>query len=411
VAAGSEVLKEARAVRDKLRDAERKELSKHAKREKKEQQVAAARKEEEAMAEMVAERREMEELQQQAAAESRRAAKVREDEDKRAEARRAQAAAAAAEQKAKAEAEKKEKKAAAEAKAKAAKAKAAAEAKAKADTKAAAEAKVKADTKAAAEAKAAAKAAAEAKAAEELRTAAEAKAKAQAERKAAEAKAKAQAETKAASEAKAAAEAKAVRGQAAREAEEESKREEEEARAALAALTLPSPVQPLALTLAELEAATAAFSPTRIVGRGGSGVVYRTDALPSLPHAGGSLAVKRLAVGGSEGELRREVDILTRCTHAHLLALHAFCPDPYGLCLVYKLAHGGSLEDRLMLAPDNRRRLAQLGCEHVPPLCWETRCRVLYEALLALSYLHGLTPQVLHRDVKVSATDKGPLRL
>jgi serine/threonine protein kinase len=110
-----------------------------------------------------------------------------------------------------------------------------------------------------------------------------------------------------------------------------------------------------------------------------------------------------LAVGGSEGELRREVDILTRCTHPHLLALHAFCPDPNGLCLVYPLAHGGSLEDRLMLTPDSRRRLAQLGCSDVSPLLWQTRCHVLCDSLQALTYLHGLTPQVLHRDVKVSA--------
>ena len=35
-------------------------------------------------------------------------------------------------------------------------------------------------------------------------------------------------------------------------------------------------------------------------------------------------------------------------------------------------------------------------------LCWQLRCRVLCEALRALSYLHGLTPQVVHRDVKPS---------
>ena len=137
-------------------------------------------------------------------------------------------------------------------------------------------------------------------------------------------------------------------------------------------------------------------------------MVYRADALPSLPHAGSALAVKRLvAVGGGQGEreqLCREIDVLTRCAHPHLLALHGFCLEPPRPCLVYPLAVGGSLEDRLLITmPEARRRLALLGCNDPQPLRWQTRCRILSETLAALSYLHGLTPQVLHRDVKVSS--------
>ena len=165
-------------------------------------------------------------------------------------------------------------------------------------------------------------------------------------------------------------------------------------------------MNPAALTFAELEVATAAFSHAREIGRGGSGIVYRTDVLPSLPFAKGAFAVKRLlaatASEHSEGELRREIDILTHCAHPHLLRLLAFCPDVRGRCLVYPLATGGSLEDRLMLTRDSLRRLALLSCDDPSPLHWQTRCRVLYEAFQALCYLHGLTPQVLHRDVKVS---------
>ena len=52
------------------------------------------------------------------------------------------------------------------------------------------------------------------------------------------------------------------------------------------------------------------------------------------------LGGKRLLVESAQGvhELQGEVDILTRCSHAHLLPLLGFCLDPRGPCLIYPMA-------------------------------------------------------------------------
>ena len=110
--------------------------------------------------------------------------------------------------------------------------------------------------------------------------------------------------------------------------------------------------------------------------------------------------MKRLDGTQGEDEINREVELLSRCHHRNLMPLFAYCLDRSALCLVYPLAVGGSLLDRLILTNDAKSRLALLGCANPSPLPWRLRCRILCEALRGLSYLHGLTPQVLHRDVK-----------
>jgi serine/threonine protein kinase len=73
------------------------------------------------------------------------------------------------------------------------------------------------------------------------------------------------------------------------------------------------------------------------------------------------------------------------------------------LCLVYPLARGGNLEDRLLRSPAGLERLAMLGCVSPPPLAWQRRVRILRDVVRALIYLHKeASPQVLHRDVKPS---------
>ena len=126
--------------------------------------------------------------------------------------------------------------------------------------------------------------------------------------------------------------------------------------------------------------------------------------LPSLrAYVPQPVAVKRLSAGGEQGEreLRREIEILTHCSHPNLLPLLGYCVDVRGLSLVYPIAAGGNFDDRLMLTAESHRRLQLLGCTP-PPLPWQTRCRILCETLRALTYLHGLTPRVLHLDVKPS---------
>ena len=97
----------------------------------------------------------------------------------------------------------------------------------------------------------------------------------------------------------------------------------------------------LEVGLAELTACTGGFAATRKVGEGGFGDVFATqEQLPSLAHLGvGRVAIKRLREGGGQGmrELAAEIEVLSKCTHAHLLSLLAVCYDDTSPALIYPL--------------------------------------------------------------------------
>ena len=95
------------------------------------------------------------------------------------------------------------------------------------------------------------------------------------------------------------------------------------------------------------------------------------------------------------------------------MPLHAFCPNPRGPCLVYEIAPGGNLEDRLLRTPEGLHRLRLLGWAAAPaPLGWGARLRCVRDAARGLVYLHRLTSdkgqRVLHRDVKASRQPSAP---
>jgi hypothetical protein len=178
------------------------------------------------------------------------------------------------------------------------------------------------------------------------------------------------------------------------------------------------------ITYAELSAATSNFAPSKIVGVGGFGSVYRSEPILSLRFAAQGVprtpcAVKRLNAGISQSEGKvvnaatlaevkksviKEVDLLGRCTaHPNLLPLLGYsleqsCPA----CLVFPLCVGGTLEDRLLKGSSAaQRRLASLGWAREPlPLTWRARLNILRGAARALVHLHA--HQLLHGDVKPS---------
>ena len=109
---------------------------------------------------------------------------------------------------------------------------------------------------------------------------------------------------------------------------------------------------PVPLSFDELDVATSSFGTARVIGVGGNAAVYKADPLPSLSASPLEVAVKRLALKGGAAvvdELRQEVDILRRLSHMHVLPLLGYCLDSRGPSLVYPLAVGGNLEDRLLL--------------------------------------------------------------
>jgi hypothetical protein len=155
------------------------------------------------------------------------------------------------------------------------------------------------------------------------------------------------------------------------------------------------------------------WSPSRALGSGGFGTVYRVESLESLPHSG-ACAVKKLDESGLQGsrELLVEIQVLGTCRHENVLPLLGFCLHPQVQCLVYPLMSGGNFEDRLMLEREAVERLRALqpagtSLGAIAMLTWQQRLRILRDSARGLHYLHlplmgaGVSKDaILHRDIK-----------
>ncbi|CAM6008500.1 unnamed protein product [Sphagnum balticum] len=136
----------------------------------------------------------------------------------------------------------------------------------------------------------------------------------------------------------------------------------------------------------ELEVATARFSPTNVVGRGGGSEVYRGEL-----QDGRLVAIKCLTQSGpqAEEELLTDIEINTCLSHSNIVSLIGYCIDPAHLILVYDFLPQGTLDDHLH------------GGEKL--LGWEVRYKVAIGVCKALEYLHDEIPRpVIHMDVKAS---------
>ncbi|XWS62918.1 hypothetical protein CRYUN_Cryun06bG0051700 [Craigia yunnanensis] len=135
----------------------------------------------------------------------------------------------------------------------------------------------------------------------------------------------------------------------------------------------------------ETKKATDNFS--TVIGRGGFGTVYK-----ALFNEGSVVAVKRMnkVLGQGEDEFCREIELLARLHHRHLVALRGFCIEKRERFLMYEYMSNGSLKDHL----------------HSPgktPLSWETRIQIAIDVANALEYLHFYCdPPLCHRDIKSS---------
>ncbi|KAK6156498.1 hypothetical protein DH2020_010746 [Rehmannia glutinosa] len=142
----------------------------------------------------------------------------------------------------------------------------------------------------------------------------------------------------------------------------------------------------------ELEEATDGFK--SLIGRGGSGTVYR-----GILSDGTAVAVKRID-GEERGEkaFKSEVAAIASVQHVNLVRLLGYCIASTGpRFLVYEFIHNGSLDNWIFVKSSNcggggRRN----GC-----LSWDLRCRVAIDVAKALSYLHhDCRSCILHLDVK-----------
>ncbi|GKV52185.1 hypothetical protein SLEP1_g58776 [Rubroshorea leprosula] len=143
-------------------------------------------------------------------------------------------------------------------------------------------------------------------------------------------------------------------------------------------------------SLRALQVATNNFSDKNILGRGGSGNVYKGRL------ADGSLvAVKRLKetrTPGGELQFQTEVEMTSRAVHQNLIRLRGFCMTPKERLLVYPYMANGNVASCLRERPSSQ-----------PPLDWPTRKQIALGSARGLSYLHDhCDPKIVHRDVKAA---------
>ncbi|KAK4284595.1 hypothetical protein QN277_001404 [Acacia crassicarpa] len=135
----------------------------------------------------------------------------------------------------------------------------------------------------------------------------------------------------------------------------------------------------------EIKKATDDFS--TIIGQGGFGTVYKAHFSDGLV-----AAVKRMDKASEQkgDEFCREIELVARLHHRHLVALRGFCIKKQERFLVYEYMENGSLKDHL----------------HSPgktPLSWRTRIQIAIDVANALDYLHFYCdPSLCHRDIKSS---------
>ncbi|XP_002518748.3 probable receptor-like protein kinase At1g49730 [Ricinus communis] len=124
-----------------------------------------------------------------------------------------------------------------------------------------------------------------------------------------------------------------------------------------------------------------------IIGQGGFGTVYKAQFNDRLV-----AAVKRMNKVSEQGEddFCREMELLARLHHRHLVSLRGFCIRRNERFLMYEYMENGSLKDHL----------------HTPgktPLSWQTRIQIAIDVANALEYLHFYCdPPLCHRDIKSS---------
>ncbi|KAJ0638969.1 putative protein kinase RLK-Pelle-CrRLK1L-1 family [Helianthus annuus] len=141
------------------------------------------------------------------------------------------------------------------------------------------------------------------------------------------------------------------------------------------------------ISLEDIKYATDNFADEKCIGRGGFGKVCKGQ----LPHANRqkNIAVKRLdrKHGQGDHEFYRELEILFKFKHKHVIGLEGYCEEMDERIIVYEYASNGSLDKWL----------------NNISLTWMKRLEICIGVASGLDFLHGgvlRQEAVIHRDIK-----------
>ncbi|CAH9146005.1 unnamed protein product [Cuscuta epithymum] len=124
-----------------------------------------------------------------------------------------------------------------------------------------------------------------------------------------------------------------------------------------------------------------------IIGKGGFSTVFKAEF-----QDGFVAAVKRMDKVSKQAEedFCREIELLARLHHRHLVNLRGFCVEKHQRFLMYEFMANGNLNEHL-------------HCPEKTPLDWCTRIQIAIDVANALEYLHFYcNPPLCHRDIKSS---------